>query len=68
MGLIEEELVEKGREEMAKHCERRKAEHRVLENFYYVFFFFFNIMLMWKFVRASKALVLYVYFGFICIY
>ena len=60
MGLIEEELVEKGREEMAKHYEMRKAEHRVLENFYYVFFFF-NIMLMWKFVGASKALVLYVY-------
>ena len=33
VSLIENELVEKGREEMAKHRERRKAEHRVLENF-----------------------------------
>ena len=32
VGLIEEELVEKGREEMAEHHERRKAKHRVLEN------------------------------------
>ena len=37
-GLIKEELVEKGREEIAENRERRKAEHRVLENFYYVFF------------------------------
>ena len=58
VGLIEEELVEEGREEM--------AEHRVLENFYYVFFFcfiFFNIVLTWKFVGASKVSVLYV-----CVY
>ena len=66
VGLIEEELVEKGREEMAEHRERRKGEHRVLENFYYVFFIcflflFFNIVLMWKFVGALKASVLYVY-------
>ena len=33
VGLIKEELVEKGREEMAEHRERRKAKHRVLENF-----------------------------------
>ena len=56
--LVEEELVEEGREEM--------AEHRVLENFYYVFFFlfyvfFFNIVLTWKFVEVSKVSVLYVY-------
>ena len=40
-----------------------KAEHRVLENFYYVFFFmfFFNIVLTWKFVGAPKASILYVY-------
>ena len=50
-----------------------KAEHRVLENFYYVLFFFlcffkkknlcffFNIMLTWKFVGAPKTSVLYVY-------
>ena len=41
VGLIEEELVKKGREEMAEHRERRKAEHWVLENFYYGFFVFF---------------------------
>ena len=32
VSLIKKESVEKGREEMAKHHERRKAEHRVLEN------------------------------------
>ena len=32
VGLIEEELVEKGREKMAEHHERRKAKHRVLKN------------------------------------
>ena len=38
VGLIKEELVEKGKEEMAENRERRNVEHRVLENFYYVFF------------------------------
>ena len=31
-----------------------KAEHRVLENFYCVFFFFLIFVLMWKFVGVSK--------------
>ena len=39
----------------AEHRERERAEHRVLEDCYYVFFFlcyFFNNMLMWKIGRA----------------
>ena len=41
--------------------ETEKAEHRdrVLEKFYY--YLFFNIVLTWKIVGASKASVLYVY-------
>ena len=41
--------------------EKEKAEHqdRVLEKFYY--YLFFNIVLTWKIVGASKAFVLYVY-------
>ena len=34
---VEEELVEEAREEM-QSIRKGKAEHRVLENFYYVFF------------------------------
>ena len=68
VGLIEEELVEEGREEMVEHRERERqsivkgkaSEYRV----YYVFLlvlFFFNIMLMWKIVGALKISVIYIY-------
>ena len=42
---------------------KAKAKHRgrVLEKVYYVFFFFNNILLMWKIVEVSKGSVLYVY-------
>ena len=39
----------------------RERQSRDLKKFYYVFFFFLNIMLTWKSVGASKASVLYVY-------
>ena len=38
----------------------RERQSRDLKWFYYVFFFF-NIMLTWKFVGASKVSILYVY-------
>ena len=46
---------------MACTLEKEKAKHRdqVLEKFYYIYFF--NIVLMWKIMGASKASVLYVY-------
>ena len=47
VGLIEEELVEE--------------EGRRRERVSFIMFFFFNIVLMWKFVGASKALVIYIY-------
>ena len=39
----------------------RERQSRDLKKFYYVFFFFKNIILTWKSVGASKASVLYVY-------
>ena len=39
----------------------RERQSRDFKKFYYVFFFFLNIMLTWKSVGASKVSVLYVY-------
>ena len=45
--------------EKVQHREREgRARVWDLEKFYY---FFFNIVLMWKFVGASKVSVLYIY-------
>ena len=38
----------------------RERQSRDFKWFYYIFFFF-NIMLTWKFVGASKVSILYVY-------
>ena len=47
--------------EKVQHREREgRARVWVLEKFYY-YYYFFKILLMWKIVGASKALVLYVY-------
>ena len=68
VGLIKEELVE---EELVEEDSEEKAEHRERERqcigfgFYksfITFFFFFNIMLMWKIVGDSEASVLYIVF------
>ena len=56
----------KGKAEHRKveHREKERAEQWVLENCYYVFlcfmFFFFNNVLMWKFVGVLEVLV-YIY-------
>ena len=47
--------------ERVTHREREGRALGVLERFYYVFFFFFNIVLTRTIVGAPKASVLYVY-------
>ena len=67
MGLIEEELVEEGREDLANHHERKrqsigrrstvKGKGLSIE----LLHFFFNVVLTWKIVRVSETLVIYIY-------
>ena len=54
---------------MANHRERERQsivkwkafEYQVYYVFWLVFFFFFNIVMTWKIMGASKASVLYIY-------
>ena len=48
---------------MTDHCERERQSLSFFVGFGFIFWFyiFFNIVLTWKIVGASKVLVLYIY-------